>query len=111
MEATGKQYNTILPTANSEDFLNSLLKLPTPELKSILPTTTLLQLTSLELISVLILDKIKVTLRLAVWRQSVSLGVKPLETHGQRSFFFQQSHCGNSPYVIYSLTRRWICLL
>jgi hypothetical protein len=30
--------------------------------------------------------KVKVTLRLAVYRQSVCLGVKPLETHNQ--FFF-----------------------
>jgi hypothetical protein len=53
--------------------------------------------------------KVKVTLRLAVYRQSVRLGVKPLETHDQISF--QLSLCGNSPYVTSSLTRRWICLL
>jgi hypothetical protein len=32
--------------------------------------------------------KVKVTLRLAVYRQSVRLGVKPLETHDQIFFFF-----------------------
>jgi hypothetical protein len=32
--------------------------------------------------------KVKVALRLAVYRQSVRLGVKPLETHDQRCFFF-----------------------
>jgi hypothetical protein len=32
--------------------------------------------------------KFKVTLRLAVYRQSVRLGVKRLETHNQRLFFF-----------------------
>jgi hypothetical protein len=32
--------------------------------------------------------KVKVTLRLAIYRQSVRLGMKPLETHDQ-SFFFQ----------------------
>jgi hypothetical protein len=31
--------------------------------------------------------KVKVTLRLAVYRQSVRLGVKPLETHDQTLFF------------------------
>jgi hypothetical protein len=31
--------------------------------------------------------KVKVTLQLAVYRQSVRLGVKPLETHDQNSFF------------------------
>jgi hypothetical protein len=30
---------------------------------------------------------VRVTLRLAVYRQSVHLGVKPLETHDQRFFF------------------------
>jgi hypothetical protein len=32
-------------------------------------------------------DKVKVTLRLAVYRQSVRLDVKPLETHDQTFFF------------------------
>jgi hypothetical protein len=32
--------------------------------------------------------KVKVTLRLAVYRQSVRLGVNYLETHDQRSFIF-----------------------
>jgi hypothetical protein len=31
--------------------------------------------------------KVKVTLRLAVYRQSVRLGIKPLETHDQIFFF------------------------
>jgi hypothetical protein len=31
--------------------------------------------------------KVKVTLRLAVYRQSVRLGVKPLEIHDQNVFF------------------------
>jgi hypothetical protein len=30
---------------------------------------------------------VKVTLQLAVYRQSVCLGIKPLETHDQRFFF------------------------
>jgi hypothetical protein len=53
-------------------------------------------------------SKVKVTLRLAVCRQSIHLGVRPLETHDQR--FFQLNSCGNSPYVTFSLTRRWVCL-
>jgi hypothetical protein len=39
--------------------------------------------------------KVRVTLRLAVYRQSVGLGVTPLETHDQ--IFFQLNSCGNSP--------------
>jgi hypothetical protein len=42
--------------------------------------------------------KVKVTLRLAVYRQSIHLGARPLETHDQR-FLFQLNSCGNSPYV------------
>jgi hypothetical protein len=53
--------------------------------------------------------RVKVTLRLAVYRQSVRLGVKSLETHDQR--FFQESSCSHSPYVTPSLTKRWVCLL
>jgi hypothetical protein len=40
----------------------------------------------------------KVTLRLAVYLQSVRLSAKLLETHGQNSF--QLNTCGNSPSVI-----------
>jgi hypothetical protein len=46
-------------------------------------------------------------LRLAVCRQSVLLGVKPLETHEQR--FFELNLCGHNPYVTISLTRGWVC--
>jgi hypothetical protein len=55
--------------------------------------------------------KVKVTLRPAVYRQSVYLGVKPLETHDQRFYFLQLSPCANSPYVTSSLTRRWGSLM
>jgi hypothetical protein len=51
-----------------------------------------------------------VTLLLAVYRQSVCLGVKHLQTHDQR-FFPQLNPCDISPYVTSSLTRRWVCLL
>jgi hypothetical protein len=50
-------------------------------------------------------------LRLAVYRLSVRLGAKPLQTHDQRFFFFLQLNtCDNSPYVTSSLSRRWVCL-
>jgi hypothetical protein len=53
-----------------------------------------------------------VTLRLAVYRQSVCFGVKPLETHDQRfSPPPKVNPCCNSPYVTSSLTRRWVYLL
>jgi hypothetical protein len=48
--------------------------------------------------------RVRVTLRLAVYRQSVRLGVRPLEAHDQR-FFFQPNSCSNSLYVTSSLTR------
>jgi hypothetical protein len=52
----------------------------------------------------------EVTLRLMVYRQSVCLGVEPLETRDQ-NFFSQLNPCDISPYVTSSLTRRWVCLL
>jgi hypothetical protein len=52
----------------------------------------------------------RVTVRLAVYRQSVDIGAKPLETHDQR-LFLQLDPCDPSPYVTSSLTRRWIYLL
>jgi hypothetical protein len=53
--------------------------------------------------------KVKITLRLAVYRQSVRLVVKPLEAHDQR--FFPTKLLRNNPYVTSSLTRRRVCLL
>jgi hypothetical protein len=49
--------------------------------------------------------KVSVTLRLAVYRQSVRHGVKPFETHDQ-SFFFHLNPCGHSSHVTFSLTGR-----
>jgi hypothetical protein len=54
--------------------------------------------------------KVKVTLRLVVYHLSVRFGVKPFETHDQRHFC-HLNPCGHSPYVISSLTRRWVCIL
>jgi hypothetical protein len=54
--------------------------------------------------------RVEVTLRLAVYRQSVRLGVKSLETRHQY-FMFQLNTCGYSPYVTSSLTRGWVCRL
>jgi hypothetical protein len=48
--------------------------------------------------------RVRVSLRLAVYRQSVPLGAKPLEVHDQR--LFQPNSYGNSPRAISSLTRR-----
>jgi hypothetical protein len=42
--------------------------------------------------------RVRVTLRLAFYRQSFRLSDKPLETHDQY-FFFQLNTCGHSPYV------------
>jgi hypothetical protein len=49
-----------------------------------------------------------VTLRLAVYRPSVLLGDKPLETHDQQ--IFQLNTCFHIPYVTSSLTRGCVCL-
>jgi hypothetical protein len=54
--------------------------------------------------------RVRVTLRLAVYRQSVHLGHKPLEDHDQH-FFFQLNTCSHSPYITSSLTRGWVCHL
>jgi hypothetical protein len=54
--------------------------------------------------------RVRVTLRLAVYRQSVRLGAQPLESHDPRQFF-QLNPCGHSPYVTSSMTRRCGCLL
>jgi hypothetical protein len=56
-----------------------------------------------------VIVRVRVTLRLVVYRQSVGLGAKPIETHNQ--YIFQLNTCGYSPYVTYSLTRIWICRL
>jgi hypothetical protein len=56
------------------------------------------------------LTRFRVTLRLAVYRQSVRLGDKFLETHEQ-NFIFQLNTCGYSSYVTFSLTRGLICRL
>jgi hypothetical protein len=54
--------------------------------------------------------RVRVTLRPAVYRQSVGLGAEPIETHGQ-NFFSQLNTCGHSPYITSSLTRGWVCHL
>jgi hypothetical protein len=49
---------------------------------------------------------------MAVYRQSVRLGDKPLETHDTKIiFFFQPNTCVYNPYVTFSLTRGWVCRL
>jgi hypothetical protein len=54
-------------------------------------------------------SQFRVTLRLAVYCQSVPLGCKPLEIHDP-IFIFQLNTCGYSPYVTSSLMRGWVCL-
>jgi hypothetical protein len=54
--------------------------------------------------------RVRVTLRLEVYRQSVRLGDKPL-TPTISNFIFQLNTCGNSPYVISSQTRGCACSL
>jgi hypothetical protein len=54
--------------------------------------------------------KVKVALRLAVYFQSVRLGIRPIETHEQ-TYYFQLNSCDNGPYATSSLTRGWVCHL
>jgi hypothetical protein len=54
--------------------------------------------------------RIKVTLRLSVYCQSVRLCAKLLETHKQY-FFLQLNTCGCGPYVTSSLTSGCVCHL
>jgi hypothetical protein len=53
--------------------------------------------------------KVKITLRLAVYCQSVLLGAKHLEIHDKN--FFQLNRFGHSSYVTTSLTGKWVSLL
>jgi hypothetical protein len=55
--------------------------------------------------------KVKVTFRLAVYRQLVCLGAKLFETKDRTFFPPKLNPCGISPYVTSSLTRIWVCLL
>jgi hypothetical protein len=52
---------------------------------------------------------VSVTLRLAVYRQSVRLHAEPLETYDQ--YFFKLNICCYSPYVTSPLIRGWVCRL
>jgi hypothetical protein len=54
--------------------------------------------------------KKRITLRRAVYRQSVGLGSEPLQTQGQK-FFSQLNTCSHSRYIIFCLTRGWVCHL
>jgi hypothetical protein len=57
------------------------------------------------------IQRVRVTLWIVVYRQSVRLGTETLVDHYQRFFLFQLNPCGHSPYVTSSLMRGWICLL
>jgi hypothetical protein len=46
--------------------------------------------------------RVRVTLHLAVYCQSVHLDAKPIKAHNQRFCFLQLNLCGNSSYVISS---------
>jgi hypothetical protein len=95
---------------NTESMYNSLTELHTPDIThkvfSSQPDFQLSTLESKYLSKVRV--KVKVTVWVAIYRQSFRLGVKPPETNNQRYFFFQLSPCGNSPYVRSSLMRRWV---
>jgi hypothetical protein len=68
------------------------------------PKSIFTGLRRLKTVSRLIGFKVKVMLRLAVYRQSVRLGAKPLETHSQRFFSTEPSLTRGWVYFL------WICL-
>jgi hypothetical protein len=51
--------------------------------------------------------RVRITLRLTVYSQSVRLAAKPFETHDQ-TFFFQLNNYGHSLHITSSLTRGWM---
>jgi hypothetical protein len=51
--------------------------------------------------------RVRVTLRLTVYHQSVRFGDNPLRITTRNSFF-QLNTCGHSPYIISFLTRGWV---
>jgi hypothetical protein len=55
------------------------------------------------------LHRVRVTLRLVVYRQSVQLGDKLIETHNQLPP--QLNTCSHSPNAASSHTRGWVCHL
>jgi hypothetical protein len=65
--------------------------------------------TDYQLITDLVRVTVRVTLRLAVYRQSLPLDDRPLETTS--NFIFQLNACGYSPYVTSSLMRGRVCPL
>jgi hypothetical protein len=69
-----------------------------------LTTNSLLQLSTLTF-----KFKVEVTLRLAVYRQSVRLGAK-LSRFTTRDFL-QLNSCSHSPFVTSTLTKGWVCRL
>jgi hypothetical protein len=94
-----------LPVRNSNG--SQEMNLSSPPTNSLI--NHLLHFTHLHFTALKVKVKVRVSLRLEAYRQSVHSGVKPLETHDQ--IFFQLDPCGNSPYVTSSLTREWVCLL
>jgi hypothetical protein len=57
------------------------------------------------------LARVRVTLRLAVYGQSVHLCTKLLDDHDQRLYFLQLNPYRHSAYVTSCLTRGLVCLL
>jgi hypothetical protein len=102
-----KTSHSLVAASNSKRSPSSVfLKCPQPQLPAYHFSQLQLSVDSQPQLKV----KVRVTLQLEVYHQSVCLVVKPLETHDQR-LFFQLNPCGHSPYVTSSLTRRWVCLL
>jgi hypothetical protein len=73
-------------------------------------TPTLLSSLQRTLITGKHMSRVRVTLRLVVYRQSVRLGDNPLRLTTSNSFY-QMNICGHSPYVTFSLTIGWVCRL
>jgi hypothetical protein len=55
--------------------------------------------------------RVRFTLRLVVYHQSVHLSAKPLNAHNQRFFFFYNWTLAVLVLMVHPLMRRWVCYL
>jgi hypothetical protein len=93
----------------STDCLQTLSRLTlTPRLRPAHTNLLLCKLPSQDSSQLSEIFRVRVTLRLAVYSQSV---LAPNPSRFTTSFFFQVNPCGHIPYVTFSLTREWACLL
>jgi hypothetical protein len=113
---TTNNYNILKITVNTAHKIRSSNHTLSPHMLTSTSSSTILltflnsQLQFFQSIlwSKLVRVRVRFTVWLVVYRQSVCLGVEPLEIHGQ-TFLPQMNTYNKSPYIISSLTRGWVC--